>query len=279
MRRFLNDAGGKLSRLLLGISVREIDGIDFEKVSRLDYSFITSSQGIECSIATRQNSQEFHIPAVSRRVESVSEITEKRIETDFRVSPAVRSIHDTCRVEVRNAALDELNGNSRRMEFIEIPLHDTGDADYEIARPAALDANAVIIEGGRADEVDPFFHAVPFRSLEKIYDIPIRLHPTPWTHLERSFIVRCWDCLKNEAVGKTSDDADHKLEMSAVFDRVDMSFVRRTKYDPAARVLKIWPGDSLIGKKTGFRRCAIIIGFVRGTGRIIQVAMPLDNRR
>ena len=278
LRNILDEARATLGHLLLHINVREVGSIEADKPLRLGYSIDCNPHTIDCSLSATGNSQEFHIASTTNQVTAFTEVIDKKIETDFQIDTAVRDIKDTCTVEVSSVECTKMTGDIEQLEIIEPSLSSEACDEFRLATPKSQSVTSIPVKDGHVEEVDPSFHRAPKRGLDTIYNIPMKLSPTPWASLDRSFIVRCWDTLKNGASGNLGEETERELEMAAVFNRVDMTHVRRTKYDPMKRVLKLWPGDSLMRDKPGLRRCAIIIGLVKGTGKVIQVAMPLDNR-
>jgi len=278
LTNILDEARAALGHLLLHINVREVGSIAADKPLRLAYSLDCLHHAIEYSLIATGNSREFHFTPTTNQVTAFTEVTEKQIETDFRIDSSIRDIKDTSTVEVSSVECSELAGKPEQVEIIEPSLSSEACDEFRLAAPESREVSSIPLQDAHVDEVDPSLRSAPQRGLDTIYNIPMKLSPTPWATLERSFIVRCWDTLKKGASDNLGEDPGKELEMAAVFDRVDMTHVRRTKYDSSRRILKIWLGGSVMRQKPGFRRCAIIIGLVKGTGKVIQVAMPLDNR-
>ncbi len=194
------------------------------------------------------------------------------IESDVR-SMGIVSAHDLpCRRVSGDWTVPRLRsvkpeGLSAIPRYAHFPI----GSNPEIFRPGF----ARFIGGGVLD-IDPRGHPAARAGLEAISRQPIAMNPIPWSRLDREFILRSWDLLHEKAEAQLGEDPGRGLEMTAVFSPVDFSRVRRVRFDRKKRKLNLFIDKYAGTRNSAPRDYAIIIGVVRGTGKVLQVAMPID---
>jgi len=107
---------------------------------------------------------------------------------------------------------------------------------------------------------------------------PIIIGPTPWNVLDKKLLVKAWDRLKAHATAKLGHDPGKNLEMAAIYADVDFSIVQKAIYDKGTRNLRLVLREPEIGRPVKRNNYAIIIGVLRRTGKVLQVAMKLGGR-
>jgi hypothetical protein len=126
----------------------------------------------------------------------------------------------------------------------------------------------------RIHQVDTAPHVRVHSNLDLITGEPLEVDPTPWAELGKDFIIECWDILRREAIEELGHDPGRDLEMAAVYRDIDLSHVERRVYVGKSRKLLTYLHDSPDKHASKSARYAIIIGLVRGTGKVLQVEMP-----
>lgn len=129
---------------------------------------------------------------------------------------------------------------------------------------------------GMAISMEPVRGSQPRINLKAIAAQPLVLRPQDWSRLDKELIIACWELIKGQAIEEMGHDPGKSLEMVAIFDDIDMDNIDRVSFDLEKRELHLFPRtDDLPGPHTG--RCAIIIGAVRRTGKLLMATLPIDS--
>jgi len=195
------------------------------------------------------------------------------IESDVRSMGIVKARDLPCRRVSGDWTVPRL-GSVRSDDLSAIPRY----AHFPIgSNPEVFHPGFARFSGGGVLEIDPSgHHPVARADLEAISRQPIAINPIPWNRLDREFILQSWDLLHEKAEAQLGEDPGRSLEMTAVFSPVDFSRIRRVRFDRKKRKLNLFIDNRERTRNSAPRDYAIIIGVVRGTGKVLQVAMPID---
>jgi len=119
--------------------------------------------------------------------------------------------------------------------------------------------------------------AISLNGIVTIRKLPIVLSPSPWSTLDRKIIVEAWDRLKERAKVKLGHDPGKSLEMTAIFLNIDFARVQKATFNKHNRTLHVFARQPDMRKSIQGGNYAIIIGLIRGTGEVLQVAMKLAS--
>jgi hypothetical protein len=134
-------------------------------------------------------------------------------------------------------------------------------------------------------KIDWVFSSVLTKGVKAVKDIdrackmPVILKAAPWSNMDRHYIVSCWGLLHAQADEEFGIDPERSLEMLAIFQNVDMSLFSRTQFYPANRELHLYPLYPGERPDSAPLLCAIIIGTIRGTGKLLQAVLSKSSER
>jgi hypothetical protein len=126
-----------------------------------------------------------------------------------------------------------------------------------------------------ARQEPPIVAGYAAQDVNAICDIPIAMKPVPWEKINRDMILACWELFRGQAVEELGISDSKSLEMLAIYPQVDLSRMRKTGYDPASRELHLYPKYPDSMHQASKDDCVIIVGTVRGTGRLLQATLRL----
>jgi len=124
-------------------------------------------------------------------------------------------------------------------------------------------------------KTSPGIKAVKLNGIVTMRELPIEIQPAQWSVLNKKIIVEAWNHLKDRACMKFGRDPGKDLEMTAIFMNVDFSVIKSTTYNKVERTLSLFVREPEINRRLKSGSYAIIIGLIRGTGEVLQVAMKL----
>jgi hypothetical protein len=130
---------------------------------------------------------------------------------------------------------------------------------------------------GPAETIPSIDPPKPVRDLDRIRQFPFVVAAAPWGEMDRDFILACWELLKGQAAEELGPTHVKSLEMLGIFPQVDMGWVARTGFDPVRRELHLYPRRPDDPRGCAPDVCAIIVGTIQGTGRLLQAVLSLPS--
>ncbi len=278
LKSLLERAERALGRLTATISVSDVCTLDVPHPIRIDYSLSTSAYRISHGIrSTTAGSPDYSLtvrsfgrmPALIPKCRHISESID--------LTPRRISVVGRREVILRTPPWEAPEPRPTEIDFIDRTWSDVETADFRIDEAKPVGDGCLFVLHPCVDDIDMNTRPIPRRNMDSIFRQPARVSATPWHRMEREFILACWQRLRKAAIERLDRDPGRDLEMQAVFRDIDVSRVRRSRYDQRKRKLLLYFGMSPHPPHDRLGRCAIIIGMVKGTGEIIQVAMPLGG--
>jgi hypothetical protein len=271
-----DEARAILIRLMSGVHIRDIQLMDSPEIStpeicpgifqhQPDIAIASEPSQPDWSISSRLNKQSPVIIVDEKSVEPYIEGAIAQVKT-FKCDEitvleceSIPDEHLSCKIEDLKISI----GIPRRR-----------DTKIESARMRVYPC----INKPKGVKCMDFTKEIKFhRDIGRIYRIPMNIKHCSWRWLDKPLIIRCWSLLQERAHAKWGEFPEKYLEMAAVYPNVDLTYVRKIQYHNTDRSLLVWlrPKTSAGTLKT--QRCVIIIGLIKGTGKVIQVVMPVDE--
>jgi len=275
--RIASDARAALNRLIAGVRVKHVPVFRYREPRRLSCGVKCRQKRYYYPIDTRSRGVRFSVlPDQARLTERISGTTVK-VRADFKPEYGQVSVFGVASLMVSKVAC----GFYFREPVTVKPV---------VNKPGIIQQRGIRIKGSvTVDALPPAIrkpgvHDVSVcrkvrveRDLDVALSLPVVISPTPWSALEKSTIVLCFDILKKKARDLLGHDPARELEMLAVYSDVEMSYVKRYERDADTGELKLYMHDRNTARLFKSRKCAIIIGLVKGTGRVLRVTMPMGN--
>ena len=275
MRKIVDEAAGEILKVLtrprIG-SVPIVEPIESKKVSPVDGG---DSKGLRFGFDSAH--RQVRLGGEMCRAEKIVmvEATMSKVPTDFKLKPREMEIVEP---EISSTAQVQClpkNFVSIRMTGFDISPERARSALDRFIRPRAKKR---IIPSAKPDwvkKLGTFKNMRPIQDVDRICDHPIIAEPVPWTRLDRKMIIACWELLRGQAVEELGGDPGRDLEMLGVYVDIRPGLYRGSGYDPATRRLALYPQYPSSDKPRDESAipCAIIVGAIRGTARLLQATM------
>ncbi len=257
------DARAALHKLIAGIRVVDVPPIPDTEPVNLDPSILTVVSDRDCQI--HGESCEVGFVVQPEFIRHLNPLSGNEIDLD----PSIEAIRREMEiVDSRDARSHSVSCDFTQSEIM---------SESTIPVPESIDFMPDKPECGKVVEIATRGFGDARRDMDAIYRQPIVINPVPWGMLDREFIVRSWEHLRERSKMELGADPGRNLEMSAVFLNVDYSYVRKVRFDSQKRKLHLFVRRPAGARSSNPHTYAIIIGLVRGTGKVLQVAMPMDD--
>ncbi len=274
LKDVFDDAWAALNRIFTGIKVKEFRLIDYPSSREVPPPDFGRPLQLNYFLKGHPARIRYVIRAVPISEPQTIKTRQRHIPGRMNINPRTGGIVDIG-VASQNSVPCGFDDPPMRAVQILIPSSVAGLLDIiRFNRPEVKPGLPERIKQVRVHQVDIARQVRVHSNLDLITGKPVDVDPTPWAELGKDFIIECWDLLRRKADEELGQDPGRDLEMAAVYRDIDLSHVERRVYDAKSRKLLTYLHDSPDKHASKSARYAIIIGLVRGTGKVLQVEMP-----
>jgi len=276
LKQLADELRSAFHRLIAGISVVDVDLLPQLRSLSVDAALSVKTGVIPVGIISRSGSVGFAFNTRLVAFPGVKTVT-RRLESA--ITASVQSL------PIGNARMVKLNQPDFTVRMIksypvEIAIKNRAigiEDAVGFAKPKICDSLANLRTVPAVRSIGVGDRPGTKKNLEIITRQPITIRPTPWEQVEKLFIIKSWEMLRSRVKEQLGHDPGKDLEMTAIFRGIDFTNIKRTVYEQKNRELKLYLHASTSGKAMRTHGYAIIVGLVKGTGRVVQITMPEET--